>query len=91
MKLTFISGSSIRRVFIKDRKITFIVPELKFQPLVFDLNKLDEQKDKFTKMKLSNEDVKLLYGLAFLNDEEAMAKDVISDFKKTGWRLIKKE
>ena len=91
MQLVFATGGSIRRVLIKGRKITYIVPELKFQPLVFDLEKLDEQKDKFTKMKLTNEDVKLIYELALLNDEEAMAKDIIKDFKKTGWRLIKKE
>ncbi len=91
MHLVFTTGSAIRRVFIKDRKLTLLAAELGFHPLVVDLDKLDEQKDKFKKMKLSNEDVKLIHELALLNDEEAMARDIINDYQKTGWRLIRKE
>lgn len=91
MHLVFVTGSAMRRVFIKDREVTFIAAELKFQPLIIQLDKIRDQKDKIEKMKLSGEDIELIESLAELGSEEEIAQDIINDFKKTGWRLIKKE
>ena len=91
MHLVFATGGAIRRVFIKDREVTFIAAELKFQPLVIQLDKLEEQKEKMAKMKLDGDDMELIESLAELGTEEEIAQDIINDFKRTGWRLIRKE
>ena len=91
MHLVFATGSAIRRVFIKDRKVTFIAAELKFQPLVIELDKLEEQKEKMAKMKFNGDDMELIESLAELGTEEEIAQDIINDIQKTGWRLIRKE
>jgi len=85
MELVFITGSALRRVFIKGRRITLLTAETGFQPLQIDLDKLD-QKD-LDKMKMDNE---FINELKELRSEEDIAIDIIKDFKKTGWRLLKK-
>lgn len=91
--LTFITGAGIRKVNIDDKKIIFLASELSFKPLEIDLNKLDSEQMQNTikKAKMSGEEVKNLKELSKLSNEEEIAKDIIKDFKKTGWRLVKKD
>ena len=93
MKLTFVIGGAIRRVHINGRVISLESAELSYMPFSFDLDKLDtkETKEKMSKMKMSNEDIKTLKELHKLGSEDAIAKDIIKDFQKTGWRLVKRE
>jgi hypothetical protein len=81
-------GGEYRKVFIEKRKVTFYSAELKFVPLIIDLDKMKEIKDKREKYNLSIEDLKLLYELKKLNDEEAMFKDIVKDFKQSGWKMV---
>ncbi len=90
IQIVFMRGGEYRKVFIKDRIITFYSAELKFVPLLIDLDKMKDIKDKREKYNLSIEDLKLLYELKELNDEEAMFKDLVKDFKQTGWRMVSK-
>ncbi len=93
MELSFIMGSGIRRVFIDGRKITIVSAELGFQPLEFNLDELSSEKTKkaMSKQKLSAEEKKTLRQLAKLGSEEDIAKDIIKDFQKQGWRCVKKK
>ena len=91
MKLTFITGSSIRRVHIQDRMVTLLAEELSSKPLTINLDEIDAQEEKFEKMKLTAHDITMIKQLAKLGSEEEIAKDIINDFQKTGWRLVKKE
>ena len=85
--INFMRGGEIRRIIIDKRVITFYSAELKFVPLIIDLDKMKEIKDKREKYNLSVEDLKLLYELKELNDEEAMFKDLVKDFKQSGWKM----
>jgi len=91
IQIVFMRGGEIRKVFIDKRKVTFIIAELKFEPLVVDLNKMKEIEDKREQYNLSVEDLKFLYELRELNDEEAMFKDLAKDFKQKGWRMVLKK
>lgn len=95
INLTFITGSSIRRVHIKDRIVTLLAEELSSKPLTINLDEIDAQQDKFEEMiknrSLSEKDITMIKQLAKLGSEEEIAKDIINDFQKTGWRLVKKE
>lgn len=86
IKLSFVRGSALRRVFIDGRKVSLLTGELGNTPLTIDLNKLDEQKDKIKEM---NMDKKELEKLSKLKTEEEIAKDITKDFRKSGWRKIK--
>ncbi len=90
MELVFITGSSIRKVFINDRKVSLISAELGFTPLEIDLDKLNEFEDKIKKIKMSKEDIKTIKDLAKLGSEKEIAKDIIKDFQKSGWRCTKR-
>ena len=81
MELVFIRGSSIRRVFIRDRKISFIIPENGFVPIEIDLDKLNK---KDFKGKFDTEFAEL----SKLKTEEDMVRDITRDFQKQGWRRI---
>ncbi len=93
MELSFVMGSGIRRVFIDERKVTIVSAELGFHPLEFNLDELDKPKTKkaMRKQKLSAEEVRTLRALSKLGSEEAMAKDIIKDFQKQGWRCVKRD
>lgn len=86
MELIFTNGNSIRRVFIKGRKVVFITPEYSFQPITFDLDQLD--KHNLKKVKDSS---KLIREVKNLRTEAEIAKDTIKDFQRSGWRLIKRK
>jgi len=86
MKLSFVRGSALRRVFIKGRVISFLTGELGNTPLKIDLDKLDEEKDRLKKMKVDQKEMKKLSKLI---TEEDIAKDITKDFRKSGWRKIK--
>lgn len=83
--MDFMVGGAIRKVVVKGRKVSFLTPELNFVPLVIDLDKLDEQKERIKKMKMDEEYIKKL---ASLTTEKEMADDIIKDFKQSGWRLV---
>ncbi len=83
--LNFMHGSATRRVIINERTVSFIIAELNFVPLTFNLDKLDEHQDKINKLKI---DRKILDELSILETEEDMEKDVVNDFQKLGWRLM---
>ena len=91
MKLTFITGSAIRRVIIKGRIITLLAAEISNKPLTINLDEINSQEEKFKKMNLSEDDIRLIKELSKLGNEEEIAQDIITDFQKTGWRLAKKE
>ncbi len=86
-QISFTRGAALRRVFINGRVISFLTGELNNVPLKIDLDKLDEYKDKIKKMKL---DMELLKDLAKLKTEKELSLDVINDFEKSGWRVIRK-
>lgn len=91
IQIVFMRGGEYRKVFINKRIVTFYSAELKFVPLIIDLDKMKEIKDKREKYNLSVEDLKLLYELKELNDEEAMFKDLVKDFKQSGWKMVLKK
>ncbi len=86
IKISFVRGSALRRVFIDGRKISFLIAELNHVPLTIDLDKLDKEKDKIKKMKLDKKDLR---ELSKLKTEEDMAADINYDFRKSGWRILK--
>ncbi len=90
IRLTFIAGGGIRKVFIDDRIINFLTAETSFVPLVVDLDNLDKLNSKIKKT-LGKEAKKTLQEISLLETEEDIANDIIKDFQKTGWRKIKKE
>lgn len=91
MELVFVTGGALRRIFIKDRAITMISPEMGFTPITIELDKLAESatQEKMQRLKLTDDDKFTIKSLAELGSEEDIAKDIIKDFKKTGWRCIK--
>ncbi len=88
IKLVFITGGSLRKVNVEGRRISMMSQETGFTPQIMDLDKLDSGK---LKKKMGNEEMKLMKEIADLNTEEEMAQDIIKDFQRTGWRLVKKE
>jgi len=89
INLSFVCGSSLRKVVIKGRVISMMAKETGFVPIVMDLDKLDSnsQKKKITK-KLGKDGLKVMREIALLNTEKEMAKDITKDFQSTGWRRI---
>ncbi len=85
-KLSFTRGAALRRVFINKRVISFLTAELNNVPLKIDLDKLEEEKDKIKKMKIDKETLK---ELSKLKTEKEIALDIINDFEKLGWRIIR--
>ncbi len=83
--MDFMVGGAMRKVVVKERKVSFLTAELNFVPLIIDLDKLDEQKERLKKMKV---DEKFIKKLALLTTEKEMADDIIKDFKQSGWRLV---
>jgi len=88
MTMNFMVGGAMRKVVVKGRKISFLTPELNFVPLIIDLDKLDEQKERIEKMKM---DKKYIKKLASLTTEKKIANDIAKDFKQSGWRLVYKD
>ncbi len=91
LRLDFLRGGAIRKVFVDGRKISFLAAELGFQPLEIDLGTLDKKEDQLKKMKLNKKELDLIQQLSLLGNEDEIAKDIIKDFKKTGWRYIERE
>lgn len=90
IKLSFVIGGSLRKVYIKDRNISLLSQETGYTPISIDLDKLESKKKSFIK-KLGKEGMKLMKEVAELKTEEEMARDIIKDFQNEGWRLIKRE
>jgi len=88
IKLAFVIGGALRKVVVDKRKITMMSQEVGYTPILMDLNKLNEKK---IKKQMGKEGLKFIKEISRLNTEEEMAKDIIKDFQKTGWRLVKRE
>ena len=88
INLSFVRGSTLRRVSINKRVITFLTPELGNKPLTIDLDKINEGdfKDKITKEQLEQ-----MREIAKLETEDEMALDLKRDFQREGWRQFKKQ
>lgn len=86
-QLNFVRGGGYRKVIVKGREISFILPELNNVPLVINLDELDKHKSDLSKMKI---DKKTLSELLKLKTEEDLVRDITKDLKKSGWRLYKK-
>lgn len=84
IKAKFMRGSAYIDVKIEGRKIIFITPLLNFQPIKIDLDKIEEHKDKLSKMKFNQD---LIKELSNLNTEEEMLEDLNKDLIKSGWRM----
>jgi hypothetical protein len=89
IELHFIKRSSLRKVFIKDREITMITPELNYQPMKITITQLktalasgDERINRALKDTETNLDE--------YNDDESIMKDILKDFQESGWRCIKR-
>ncbi len=85
--MDFMVGGAMRKIVVDKRKVSFLTHELNFVPLIIDLNKLDEQKERIEKMNMDGEQIKKL---AALKTEKQIANDIIKDFKQSGWRLVHK-
>lgn len=92
IRLSFVCGSSLRKVVIDGRVISMMAKETGFAPIVMDLDKMDSknQKRELTK-NLGKDGVKIMKEIALLNTEEEMAKDITKDFQRTGWRRISQD
>lgn len=86
INIAFVNGSSLRRVVIDGRKISMSTPETGNLPMTFDLDKI---KVREVKKKMGKEGLKFLEEMKLLKSEAEMAKDVVTDFQRTGWRRIK--
>jgi predicted nucleic acid-binding Zn-ribbon protein len=89
MELVFTIGGGLRKVFIFGRKISFLSAETNYTPFEIDLDKLEDKENKH-KLKQMKADKNFLNELSKLQTEEEIAKDIIKDFQKSGWRLMKK-
>ena len=89
IRLSFVCGSSLRKVVIDKRKISMMAKETGFVPIIMDLDKMDSnaQKKAITK-KLGKEGLDVMKDIALLKTEKEMAKDITKDFQSTGWRKI---
>ena len=85
--MDFMVGGAMRKITVDKRKVSFLTPELNFVPLIIDLDKLDEQKERIEKMNMDKEHIEKL---AALKTEKQIANDIIKDFKQSGWRLVHK-
>lgn len=85
-QLSFIRGGELWRIVIREREISFILPLLNNVPLTINLDKLDEHREDIVKMKMDDE---TLEELSQLETEEDMAKDITSDLRIMGWRLLR--
>lgn len=86
IRLSFVSGSNLRKVLIHKRSISFMSRETNFIPVAMDLDKLKVDE---IKSKLGKEGLEQIEEIAKLNTEQEMADDIKKDFKETGWKLIK--
>lgn len=86
IKVSFVRGSSLRRVFIDGRKISLMAQETGFTPMSMDLDAIDEKK---VRKEMGNDGLKLIKEIALLKTEKEMEKDIIKDFQQTGWRRFK--
>lgn len=88
--LSFVAGGNIRKVIINKKKISMLTKETGWVPVVMDLDKM-QKLSKELKDKLRDEDKKVISQLKKIASEEEIAKDIIKDFRQTGWRLFKRE
>ena len=93
IELLFVTGGAVRKVYIEDKKLSLLSAELGFVPIQIDLKKLNTKKtkEKLNKLKFTNEDTKELKALAEEGTDDEIAKDIIGDFQKKGWRLVRRK
>lgn len=88
IKLAFVIGGALRKVVIDGRIIKMMSQETGFIPIEMDLDKINEKK---IKKKMGEDGLKFMKEIALLNTEEEMSRDIIKDFQRTGWKMVKKE
>jgi hypothetical protein len=75
-----------RTILIDKREISILIPEQSY-PITFNLDEL-ERKRKQIRKELSEDETDRL--VKFDNEKE-IAEDILNDYLKEGWRLIKKD
>jgi len=86
IELIFSTGGAIRKVYINGRKVSLLTAETNFVPVEINLDKISNK----LKKRLSKEEINLLKEISLLKTEQEMARDIIKDFQKSGWRLTNK-
>lgn len=81
MELTYLRAGIARKVYIRNRKILIVSPEVK--TFTFDLNELEKHKDKVP--------IGDFETLINLKTEDEIEEEITKDFNKSGWRLVKKD
>jgi hypothetical protein len=87
IELLFVRKGAMIKVYIKEKVVTMIAPQLGNQPVIFDVNKAKESKDE--KMLKLLEAVDLKDFNEFV-DDESCAKSIITDFQNSSWRCVKR-
>ena len=86
IKLIVMNRSYSRTILIDKREISILIPEQSY-PITFNLDEL-ERKRKQIRKELSEDEIDRL--VKFDNEKE-IAEDILNDYLKEGWRLIKKD
>ena len=86
IKLIVMNRSYSRTILIDKREISILIPEQSY-PITFNLDEL-ERKRKQIRKELSEDETDRL--VKFDNEKE-IAEDILNDYLKEGWRLIKKD
>ncbi len=89
IEMHFVRKSSLRRIYIKDRQITMITPEMNYQPMEIPLAKLwtASESDPRAKKALQESGVK---EISYYDTDEKIAEEILKDFQLSGWRCIKR-
>ncbi len=87
IELAFVRGSQLRKIRVDGTKIKFMSSETGFEPVEIDLSKMD----KVAKEEIKKLDPQFLKEMKALHNEKDRAKDIIKDFRRTGWRVFKQD
>lgn len=89
IELHFVKRAALRKIFIDDRVITMITPELSYQPMQITIKQLQmalASGDERIKGALEDAEV----DLDKYQTDESIAEEIIKDFTDEGWRVIKR-
>ncbi len=85
--VSFVRGSQLRKLMVDGKQIKLMSSETGFVPIDIDLTKI-KKKDV---QQIKNLDPKFWKEISELHNEKDRAKDIIKDFKRTGWRVFKQD
>ena len=85
--VSFVRGSQLRKLMVDGKKIKLMSSETGFVPIDLDLAKINKK----TVKDIKNLDPKFWKELNELHTEKDRAKDIIKDFRRTGWRVFKQD